>query len=237
MRLSVSRRFPAFIAALLISACCFAQEIVVTPRNATGIYGIGEKIEWQLELRGPGTGGVKELNYMLKKGGHTPMGQGRIELAGGKGTLATSLDEPNAVLAEITATAAENKAVKAHAGAVVAPEKIRPSADRPADFDAFWAAKIGQLQAVPMNAVIEPAESGKNGVEYFKVRMDNIAGSRIYGQLARPAREGKFPAMLMVQWAGVYGLPKYNVVSKAEAGWLALNIMAHDLPFDQPEEF
>ncbi len=71
----------------------------------------------------------------------------------------------------------------------------------------------------------------------YKVTMDNIAASYIHGQLAKPKREGKFPALLIVQWAGVYGLPKSNVVNRAEQGWLALNIMAHDLPFDQGEEF
>jgi len=67
--------------------------------------------------------------------------------------------------------------------------------------------------------------------------MDNIQGSHIYGQLAKPKHEGKFPVILLVQYAGVYGLPKNNVVNRAAQGWIALNIMAHDLPFDQPEDF
>jgi cephalosporin-C deacetylase-like acetyl esterase len=67
--------------------------------------------------------------------------------------------------------------------------------------------------------------------------MDNIKGSHVYGQIAKPAREGKFPALLIVQYAGVYGLPKDNVVRGAGQGWLALNIMAHDLPFDESEAF
>src|SRR5258708_38853933 len=59
----------------------------------------------------------------------------------------------------------------------------------------------------------------------------------MYGQLARPAKGEKFPAMLVVQYAGVYPLPKTNVTSPAAEGWLTLNIMAHDLPFDKPPEF
>ena len=107
----------------------------------------------------------------------------------------------------------------------------------PADFDAFWAAKIEELQSVPINPAIEPADSDNAAVEYYKVRLDNIRGTHVYGQLAKPKREGKFPAMLIVPWAGIYSLPKSNVVGRAEAGWLALNIMSHDLPFDQPQEF
>jgi cephalosporin-C deacetylase-like acetyl esterase len=67
--------------------------------------------------------------------------------------------------------------------------------------------------------------------------MDNVRGSHIYGQLAKPRKEGKLPALLIVQWAGVYGLDKSWVTNRAEQGWLALNIMPHDLPFDQPKAF
>jgi cephalosporin-C deacetylase len=130
-----------------------------------------------------------------------------------------------------------DKEFKALAGAVAAPEKIEPSAARPDDFDAFWKSKIEQLEAIPANPQLEPADAEKPGVEYFKLRLDNINGSHVYGQLAKPQKEGKYPAMLIVQYAGVYGLPKTNVTNRAAKGWLALNIMAHDLPFDQPEDF
>ena len=166
------------------------------------------------------------------------MREGTIDLSSGSGELQTSLDEPGTILAEIKVKLpGTDKELKRLAGAAVASKDIQPSAARPADFDAFWAAKIEELQAVPMNAVLEPADSGNPAIEYDKVRMDNIRGTHIYGQFAKPKREGKFPALLIVQWAGVYPLPKSNVVSRAEAGWMTLNVMAHDLPFDQPEEF
>ncbi len=136
----------------------------------------------------------------------------------------------------MTAKAGE-KQIRALAGAAITPNAIRPITIPPADFDAFWASKIKELASVPANPKLYAADAGKPGVQYFKVRMDNLHGSHIYGQLARPEREGKFPALLIVQWAGVYGLPKSNVVSRAEQGWLALNIMAHDLPFDESEAF
>ena len=88
-----------------------------------------------------------------------------------------------------------------------------------------------------MNPVVEPAESGNPAVAYYKVKLDNINGTHVYGQLARPKAEGKYPAVLVLQWAGVYGLQKGNVIDSAQNGWLVLNIMAHDLPFDQPEAY
>jgi cephalosporin-C deacetylase-like acetyl esterase len=67
--------------------------------------------------------------------------------------------------------------------------------------------------------------------------MDNIRGTHIHGQLAWPVQGKKFPALLLFQWAGVYGLQKSWVADRAAEGWLALDIEPHDLPIDQPEAF
>lgn len=67
--------------------------------------------------------------------------------------------------------------------------------------------------------------------------MDNIRGTKIRGQLSRPTGGEKFPALLIVQWAGVYPLQNAWVLDRARDGWLVLNITAHDLPIDEPEQF
>jgi len=219
---------------LFLASACVAQEIVVTPQNTSGVYTPGQKIQWKVEVKG---GNVSEVNYALKKGGLTVMKEGKLALTSGVGTIETSLDEPGSILAEFSIPGADRKAPKTLVGAVVSPEKVQVSAPKPADFDEFWKAKLEQLQAVPANPVVEPADSGKADVEYFKVQLDNINGTHVYGQLAKPKRTGKFPALLLVQYAGVYGLNKGSIVPKAEAGWLVFNIMAHDLPFDKPADF
>lgn len=223
----------SFLVVALFAGIASAQEIVATPKNATGVYAVGDKIEWKIEIKG---GAAKEVAYEIKKGGLTSMAKGVVDVSAGSGVLQTSLDEPNTVLVELKAKVGE-KDIKLSVGAVAAPDKIKRSAPRPDDFDAFWKAKIDQLNAIPANPKLEPVDSGKPDVEYFKVTLDNINGSHVYGQLARPSKEGKYPALLLVQYAGVYPLPKDNVVRRATQGWLALNIMAHDLPFDQPADF
>jgi len=75
-------------------------------------------------------------------------------------------------------------------------------------------------------------------VEYATVKMDNIGGSHVYGQLAKPAREGKFPALLIMQWASPpYPLQKPWVTDRAAEGWLALNVEPHDVPGNMPQSF
>jgi hypothetical protein len=229
------RRVCGLLIACALAISAAAQEIVTTPAKPTGIYGVGEPIEWKVEVKN-GTD-VKEVAYVLKKGGLTVTKQGTLDVSAGPATLQTSLDEPGTLLVELRVKQQGGKEVKALAGAVAAPEKIMPSAPPPDDFDAFWKAKVAQLEAIPANPQLDPADGGKPSVDYFKLKLDNINNSHVYGQLAKPQQEGKFPAILIVQYAGVYGLPKTNVTNRAAAGWLALNIMAHDLPFDQPEDF
>jgi cephalosporin-C deacetylase-like acetyl esterase len=120
---------------------------------------------------------------------------------------------------------------------VVEPEKIRPSAPCPDDFDAFWKAKVAELKAVPMEPRLEKVEGVQDNLDYYKITMNNIRGTHIQGQLARPRTGEKFPALLIVQWAGVYPLEKGWVTGPAAEGFLVLNVNAHDLPIDQPKDF
>ena len=208
-----------------------AQDIVVTPLHASGLYSAGEKMSWRIAAPG-----LTNVHAVVKRFDTAVLWEGPVKLDAGRGLLETSLDAPGTVLVTLDGTS-QDKRAKCLAGAAAAALKILPSAPRPADFDAFWQAKIKELHAVPPSPALAPGDSGDPAVEYVKLTLDNIRGAHVYGQLARPKRDGTFPALLIVQWAGVYGLPKSNVVNPAKNGWLALNIMAHDLPFDQPEAF
>jgi hypothetical protein len=120
---------------------------------------------------------------------------------------------------------------------VADPDQIQPAAPRPDDFDAFWESKLEELAKVPANPKLEPVESGQPGVSYWTITMDNIRGSHIEGQIARPASGEKFPALLLPQYAGVYGLQKPWVTNYAAQGCLAPDIEPHDIPIDKPEPF
>jgi len=221
---------------LFLTGQCLAQEIIAIPRNASGVYAVGEPIEWRVSVKNAGAAPVTQVRYVLKEGGLTVVKKGALDVSAGAAVLRTKLDAPQSLLVELVAKVG-SKETKSLVGAVAAPEQIPVSAPRPAGFDAFWDKQIEQLKAIPLKAAVASGDSGKSGVDYFKVTLDNIRGSHVYGQLARPHRRGKFPAMLLLQYAGIYPLPKANVVSPAEAGWLALNIMAHDLPLDRPDGY
>jgi cephalosporin-C deacetylase-like acetyl esterase len=219
---------------VLLSAVSRGQELLVTPENPQGVYQPGQTIGWRLEVKGAE---VSEATFVLKKGGMTELTKGKVPLSGGQGRIEATFNEPGWLLAEVSIKPSQGKKVTALGGALVSPEKIRPAVPRPADFDAFWEAKLKDLAAVAPNVKLEAADSGNPKVDYFQITMDNIRGSHIHGQLARPKQGGKLPAMLIVQWAGVYPLQKGWITYRAAEGWLVLNINAHDLPIDRPEPF
>jgi cephalosporin-C deacetylase-like acetyl esterase len=237
------KKIPAPQLALALAACCAVSaalagpELSLAPRNVTGVFQPGEPVVWDLVARGAGAEALKEASYTIKRGGATPAGQGTVPFSGGRATLATTCPQPGALLAEVAAKGPDGKELKALGGAVVAPGQIKPSAPCPADFDAFWKTKLAELAAVPPHPVFAPADSGKAGVQYGQLTLDNIRGTKIRGHLARPAQGQKFPAILFVQYAGVYTLPKNSAVGAAAEGWLALNISAHDLPLEEPQAF
>ena len=225
----------AFIATLCASLTQ-AQQMSITPDKPDGVYQLNETATWAVEWDGEGL--PPSTRYTLKRGGLTEVAAGDIEFEDGKASLEYTFEAPGTMLVETRWEPAEGgRARRAIGGAVAAPDEIKLSASRPSDFDEFWEAKVKELEAVPANPVLSVAESNKPDVDYWKITMDNIRGSQIHGQLARPKEGEKFPALLIVQWAGVYPLQQDWATQRAAEGWLALNINPHDLPIDEPREF
>lgn len=229
------RLIVAGLATFFAAAVAGAQQLALTPFNASGIYALGEKVGWTATLP-PGTAApAGGCTYTIKKNNLDVIQSGSLDLATGSATIETTLDEPAMLYVEVSAPAGGKRSV---VGAAVAPAKLQPSVPRPADFDAFWESKIKLLHTIPADPVLTPGESGKAGVEYATVRLNNIGGAHVYGQLAKPAREGKFPALLILLWASPpYPLQKPWVTDRAAEGWLALNVEPHDVPGDLPPAF
>jgi cephalosporin-C deacetylase-like acetyl esterase len=236
----------AWILLALLTACAatplLAQKPTFTPDHPTGIYAVGERVGWTVTLPPADS----SYRYVVRENGGTVLDSGRVALRDGKGRIETSLSEPGMILVEVRPSTPDRNfgdrstggPGKVLLGAAVDPTGIRPAEPKPADFDAFWDAKLKQLAAIPMGTVVTPGESGKEGVEWATVRMNNIRGSHVYGQLARPTREGRFPALVIFQWASPpYPLQKSWVTDRAAEGWLVLNVEPHDVPSNMPQAF
>jgi len=112
-------------------------------------------------------------------------------------------------------------------GAAVAPEKIGLSTLRPDDFDAFWDAKLAAQAKIPINPVLTPVQTDVPDVEMNMFVLDAL-GSKAHGYIAKPAKEGKFPAVIQLQYAGVYALTPRPIAQRAADGWLSIDVDSHD---------
>ena len=237
LRHFVRTTITAFVFVHLAAHLCSAQQPTFTPYKASGIYAVGEKVGWTAALP-PGAAPASGYAYTVRKNNQDVIKTGTLDFSSGRAVIETVLNEPAMVYVQISTPGGEGQGSGMALGAAVAPERLQPSAPRPADFDAFWSSKIRVLKAVPENAVLTPADSGKPDVEYATVRMDNVGGSHLYGQLAKPKRPGKFPALVILQWAGgPYPLQKQWVTDRAAEGWLAINISPHDVLPTEPQGY
>src|SRR5688572_7222930 len=136
----------ALAASLLLCAHAFADESagpLYVPYKRSGIYTLDEPAGWHVTL----PWGAPAASYVIRKNNLEEIGRGKI-LPGKPSRIEARLGEPGMVFVEVTENSpgAKPKAL----GAAVAPEKIQPAIPAPADFDAFWRAKLAALRRVPM---------------------------------------------------------------------------------------
>lgn len=221
------------LAALSCPPASAQQEVTFAPFHANGIYLPGENVGWTVKRPLDAAGPVR-FTYDIKKNGFDVLRSGILDLSSGTATIEVVVNEPSMIYVQVTpegetpppADAAQKKPW-ASVGAAVAPERMQPSVPRPADFDEFWASKLKALRAVPMNPVVTPVASDVPGVELSTVIVDSL-DSHMQGYLAKPQREGKFPALVMYQGAGVRPLRPAASTARAAEGWLILDVDSHD---------
>jgi cephalosporin-C deacetylase len=236
------------------------QQLTFAPYHASGIYDVGETIGWTVT---PGTvTPTYSYKWTIRRNNAIVIKEGKLDLSSGSGKIEITGDEPEMIYVAVepdsklatdaaaqappAGTAAASPSTESAyvggntgrnnglyaVGSAVAPQKLGLSTPRPADFDAFWDGKLAAQAEVPINAELTPVETGVPGVELNMFVMDAL-GSKAHGYLAKPAREGKFPALIQLQYAGVYALNAHGPAQRAAEGWLVLNVDSHDkLPSD-----
>jgi cephalosporin-C deacetylase-like acetyl esterase len=190
--------------------------------------------------------------WTIRRNNAVVLKEGKLDLSSGKATIEIVGDQPEMIYvaieayAELAPAPATTTAETPHftggntgrdtglyaVGAVVAPSKIGLSTPRPDDFDSFWDGQIAAQAKVPLNPVLTPVQTDVPGVEMHMFQLDAL-GSKAHGYIARPVGDGKFPAVIQLQYAGVYALNTAAVARRAAEGWLIVNVDSHDkLPSD-----
>ena len=225
------------------------QQLTFAPYHASDIYAVGETVGWTV-TPGP-TPPTYAYKWTIRRNNAVVLKEGKLDLSSGKATIEVIADQPGMIYVAVEAYAdltpppaaagdaphftggntGRNTGFYA-VGAAVAPTRIGLSTPRPADFDEFWDAKLAAQAKVPINATLTPVGTDVAGVEMSVFQLDAL-GTKVHGYVAKPAREGRFPAVIQLQYAGVYALNAAAVVKRASEGWLIVNVDSHDkLPSD-----
>ncbi len=231
------------------------QQLTFAPYRASGVYDVGETVGWTV-TPGPVTP-TYAYKWTIRRNNAVVLKEGKLDLSGGEDKIEISGDQPEMIYvaiepygnlaADASATAdgpgrgavpgftggntGRNNGLYA-VGAAVAPAKIGMATPRPDDFDAFWDGKLAAQAKVPIDPVLTKVETDVPGVEMNTFVLDAL-GSQTHGYVAKPSREGKFPALIQLQYAGVYALNARGAAQRATEGWLFINVDSHDkLPSD-----
>jgi cephalosporin-C deacetylase len=116
------------------------------------------------------------------------------------------------------------------------PEKIQPTMKDPPDFDSFWTNAIAEAKKVNLDPklTLMPERCTSDANVYHISFQNETNGSRIYGILAVPKKQGKYPAILRVPGAGIR--PYYGDARTAGLGVITLEIGIHGIPVNLDPE-
>lgn len=109
------------------------------------------------------------------------------------------------------------------------PETIKPTTDLPADFVQFWDKAKADNAKIPLDTKLTllPKRCTEK-VNVYEVSIQNYQlGTRVYGIVCIPKKQGKYPAVLKLPGAGVRGY--FGDVDLAEKGIITFEIGIHGI--------
>lgn len=194
-------------------------------------------MEWTVEVREGADSIARTLDFELSTQDGKPPSRGRITLEDGRARISGTRSNPGPLLLRVRGQGGSKQEWNQASGVVFSPERIAPSMAPPADFDQFWAGKVDAVRRTPTQVTVTATACANPSVDYSLVDIRARDGINVRGQFARPASGRSWPAMLVLQGAGVFRLSPEWVLEPAARGWLVLNISAHDIPVDADDAF
>lgn len=206
-------------------------KVIVAPDHTNWVYKTGEKARFTVSVIQYGNllQNVK-VKYDVGPERMPAVKSDSLIAKDGKFTIdGGTMSAPGFLRCVVTAEV-DGKRYRGLATAGYDPEAIKPAATVPADFTQFWDKAKADLAKIPMDArmTLLPERSTGN-VNVYHVNLQNFRlGSRLYGILCVPKKEGKYPALLRVPGAGIR--PYNGDIATAEKGVITLEIGIHGIP-------
>lgn len=172
-----------------------------------------------------------DLSYLIGPEKMKATQKGSVKLSNGQAQiLGKPMDEPG-FLRCIVEVKIKDKIYNAVATAAFEPEKIKPTATEPTDFEKYWEGAIGSSKSIPLNTSLTPIPSKSNdSVAVYQAEYEffNDGVQKFYGVLSIPKKKGKYPAIIRFPGAG--WLPLGGDQTNAAAGFITLDIYIHGRP-------
>lgn len=219
------------LGSLSISAQIRGTNIVVsvTPDHQDWNYKVGEKASFVVNVRKSGTL-LNQVKIDYEAGPVMyPNTKKTLILKDGTMKWSGEMKTPGFYRLKVVAHV-DGKDYEGLCTAAFSPEKIKPFAQEPKDFDDFWKKALDEARQIDLNPtkVLLPERCTKDVNVYEISDHNNRWGSKMYGVLSVPVKPGKYPALLRVPGAGVrpYSGDTYTATGKC----IVLEIGIHGVP-------
>lgn len=219
------------LGSLSISAQIRGTNIVVsvTPDHQDWNYKVGEKASFVVNVRKSGTL-LNQVKVDYEAGSVMyPNTKKTLVLKDGTMKWSGEMKTPGFYRLKVVAHV-DGKDYEGLCTAAFSPEKIKPFAQEPKDFDDFWKKALDEARQIDLNPtkVLLPERCTKDVNVYEVSYQNNRWESKMYGILSIPVKPGKYPALLRVPGAGVrpYSGDTYTAPGKC----IVLEIGIHGVP-------
>ena len=222
----------AAIAAILATAQPKMQkvQVLIIPDSYNALYDCGSNASAKIMVLHQGVA-MKDakVEYNISKDLMEPHKEGEVTLKNGEATLKLgTMKEPGYLRVRGYVTF-EGKKYSAICTVGFSPEKLQPTVKLPKDFMEFWNANLKSLEKVSLKPQMELVEEKcTKDVNVYHISYGNINGSKMYGMLTMPAKEGKYPAILRFPGAGIG--EKGGDIAHAAKGAIILELGIHGIP-------
>ncbi len=212
-------------------------KIAITPNSSDWNYNTGDKVKFDVAVTKNNVAlDDVTIRYELSYDMLEPFEKKELSLKNGKTTInAGTMKEPG-FLRCIVRVKYEDNEYTGMATAGFDPEKIKPTVAYPSDFTEFWETAKAENAKIPLNPVMTLLpERCTDKVDVYHVKVQNYRyGNHVYGILAVPKAEGKYPAILKVPGAGVRSYS--GDINKAEQGIITFQIGIHGIPVNMEDQ-
>lgn len=212
-------------------------KVVISPDREDWIYSIGEEARFRIQVF-DGSSLIENVSIDYEIGPEfLPTDKKRnVLLEKGEFLLKSTMEKPGFLRCNVAATV-EGKEYRSLVTVGYDADKISPVATDPADFDDFWTKAINQARKVPLEPkmrLLENNSASPNNI--YEVSFQNERfGSRIYGILSIPKKQGKYPAILEVPGAGIRPYSGSNIEGGGD-DIITLQIGIHGIPVTLAQE-